>query len=108
MPNVNATQETKRQWRPAQSAANRTTLDEWIQAHQTSSQKVSDACALAATELGIDPAEAPTRKSIDDMRVARFYPGLIACLLLERATAGAVTLETWVRDRIRFGVRKRS
>lgn len=86
----------------------RTQLDTWIRDNDSTSAKVAEACGAAAKELGLPETLAPSRKGIDDMRIGRFYPSIEVVLLIERATSSQVTLEHWVRDKQRIGVRKRS
>lgn len=97
----------KKPGRPTERDVPRTTLDAWIVAHESSSAKLAEACAAAASTLGIDAEHAPNRKSIDDMRIARFYPGTVAMLLISQATGGDVGLEQWARDLIKIGTRSR-
>lgn len=101
------TKATRRPGRPTEREVPRTTLATWMEEHQVSSAGLAAACTQAAEQLGIPTDHVPNRKSIDDMRIARFYPGTIAMLLIHQATGGAVGLEQWARDLIKFGTRSR-
>lgn len=98
----------RRLGRPTDRDVPRTALDTWIVDNGSSSHKLSIACAEIAQRLGYDPELAPKRKGIDDMRSARFYPGLVAALLIQEATGGAIGLEQWARDVVKYGSRRRS
>lgn len=93
---------------PAPREVLRTQLDQWIRDNESTSAKVSEACSAAAKELGLPESLAPNRKTVDDMRIGRCYPSIEVVLLIARATSSQVTLEHWVRDKQRIGVRKRS
>jgi hypothetical protein len=98
----------KRLGRPTDRDVPRTSLDAWIVANESSSHKLATECAEIAERLGYAVELAPKRKGIDDMRSARFYPSLVAALLISEATGGAIGLEQWARDMVRFGSRRRS
>lgn len=97
----------KRLGRPTDRDVPRTSLDAWVVENDSSSHKLAVACVEAARLLGYPEEMAPKRKSIDDMRVARSYPGLVAALLIKHATGGSVDLEQWCRDMMKFGPRRR-
>lgn len=97
----------KRMGRPTDRDVPRTSLDAWIVAHGGTSQSMAEACAAAATRHGYDASAVPSKKSIDDMRTARFYPGLVAAFLISEATGGEVGLPQWARDQVKYGGRRR-
>ena len=97
----------KRLGRPTDRDVPRTSLDAWVAANDSSSAKLAAACVVAAELLGYPVELAPKKKSIDDMRVARSYPGLIAALLISHATGGSIGLEQWARDMLKYGPRRR-
>jgi hypothetical protein len=99
--------EPQRRGRPTDREVPRTTLDAWIVAHGLSSSDMVAACAKAADRLAVSADQIPSRKGVDDMRAARYYPSLVAAFLISEATGGEVGLEQWARDTLKYGKRQR-
>lgn len=91
----------------------RTHFDAWVleqerrERHSISSDDVRTRLIEAARRRQIDEDMVPSRKGIDDMRGARYYPTHVIALLIHDITAGAIGLEEWVKDFLRFGTRAR-
>lgn len=91
--------------RPAEREIPRTKLDEWLVQHEVSSVDFQRKCARVARRHHLPLEYIPSRASIDDLRVARFYPSLIVARIIQIATRNRVGLPEWADDIQRIGTR---
>jgi hypothetical protein len=97
--------EVRRIGRPAEREIPRTHLHDWMGSQKISSQAFHQKCADIAVSRKISVEFVPTKSSVDDMKVARFYPSLVVAYLIEIATGGDIGLKQWADDIKRHGTR---